>query len=1687
MAKREGWRVTDDMLLGTFAFSKMPMWKDLERMRVEGVDHALVRQLAGGEDASSPADLATTDLPDANFLKGGGLDDLLRVRDQYAVLPADFSQLRAIEMARGGAHLVIHGPPGTGKSQTIANIIATLLADGKRVLFVSEKTAALDVVKRRLEECDLDIFCLDLHSERGKKSSVYDQLRESLTRPRSSDTRQFPFEELESKREYLNRVVRALHRTREPLGRTIFQIHGKFAELLGQLRDIPPVDFIVPKIDELDQESLAAIIEPCDRIARRQDEFETHTTNRWMSLTERQPSIQLSDAIRTDMDTVRQAIGTTREKVSPHSEWLDLSPPASGEQALHLVDLIDHLRNGEGIPNHWLDPDILPRLRRMARLQREQQKIRGELIQRLTSAFGENHALINYRAISSAVRLPQADQTALREFLGATWATPVASPTAQLVRNADAVMRSTGDMLRGFTALMDDRCEVTLETWHDLWLAMGNAERIAQLAPLPIKWTEVRGLAQVQRELERARNHLTKLVAAESSLHERFSDQVVDVVDDEMLVRYRADYQSFWKRLRRRFREDQRLLRGHLKVTGKLTVTAAIEGIELALDVRRLRAEWADKAETLALFFGNRFDERQTDWQAIEHDIQQVELLYDAWLGEREVLVALLADVEVSGRLRTALEAAEVSKNQCWQGLKALGREELMRDDQSVRIVLERVNHATGPLAVLEAVTQELRDYYQKPIKNLQELTSLLDDGVRLGEIEAEAVELGPALSADFGDRFDGNATDWDKIDPALDWTEELLKLLPDRLSPAVRKHAAHPAPPAEYEAAADSVRSAVEGLSQDLASIEGRIDPGATPWGSWHSAPFHELENWADDLSAHAESAADWIEYQSAVRDLNQKLGANVVSQIRSVTDRARLVGQIVQRRILGAWLDSQYAAYGLRSFAARDHNAIRRQFEELDRDLPKAARARVRERCFSKYPSRETTVLRAGQLGILRGELSKRRRQFSVRKLFGAIPQILQALKPAFMMSPLAVSKLLSREELAGQRIEFDAVIFDEASQVFPEDAVPAIARGKQVIIVGDENQLPPTNFFRRSLRDDDDEDTDDDEDDTTDALEGRESILNVMAGKMLGKNVSEEYLRMHYRSQHDSLIRFSNHYFYEDQLLVFPSPEPAASGSGIRDVYLPEARYDPQAGRINRGEAERTVEEVFHLIRTCPGDESIGVVTLNRPQANCIQDLIDSRRLTERGLDERFGGDRREPFFVKNLENVRGDERDHMILSIGYGPTVGSGQVPNRFGPINREGGERRLNVAVTRARKSMMVVHSLRPTDIRSEQKGARLLRRYLEYVADPVGAFESEVTVDSAAETESPFEQAVLQALVSRGYRVDRQVGVFGYRIDLAVLSEDGSAYDLGIECDGAMYHNTPAARDRDWLRQSVLEGLGWTIHRVWSTSWVRNPGAELEAIEHAVATARAGAPTHVTQTAPVEKSPEASDPPRSRQDTAMPVAGEEQLPPADGPSQLATEERPLLFDEYAVADLEDVPVGPELQYEVHPTLERLIVRVVEIEIPVHIDLVVERIRVRYGLKQSGRIIKERLDRAIRESIKSGKVGWLPRAHGAPAPTRGKFLIGGNSEADIRPRRPTDGETPRKIDHISYHELEAGLLRIAKETFGAERKPLIIETARQFAYKKTGGNIMTRLNKAISNLVADGSLVDLGGMLSPAGP
>ena len=969
----------------------------------------------------------------------------------------------------------------------------------------------------------------------------------------------------------------------------------------------------------------------------------------------------------------------------------------------------------------------------------------------------------------------------------------------------------------------------------------------------------------------------------------------------------------------------------------------------------------------------------------------------------------------------------------------AIGHEPLVASNLEVARAGDASRRAIGPIRRIRDATAEIYRIFVTPPSDLGVLTQLIEDGIRLIAVAEEDEGLAPALAEDFGVFFEHKATDWDAVSHALNWTADFLDEADGRVGDTLADHAVNPRASGEYKERAQSLSTAITEFSQRLSVLDERFNVSVTSWDSWQEPPFSDLDTWSGDLWKHAGDAPGWVEYRDAVLDLEERLGLGSAAALRATTDIAENAPGIVRRRIYAAWLEELYEAeHELSRFSRVDHEGVRLQFRELDERYPFAARQRVRERVFAKYPDRWDTPLQAGQLGTLNNELSKRRKQMPVRRLIARIPNLLQTLKPCFLMSPLAVSQYLPAGPMASDHLEFDVVIFDEASQVLPEDALPAIDRAGQVVVVGDRLQLPPTTFFRAGLGDDGESEYDEEEDE--DSFEGRESILDVMVGQV-GSGFAERYLSVHYRSRCESLIRFSNHAFYEDRLLTFPSPVPAATS--VRDEFLPNATYDAGGSRTNRVEAERVTDIVFELMSTQPTSESVGVVALSRSQADLIENLIDDRRLLNRQLDHRFGDDLPERFFVKNLENVQGDERDHMILSIGYGPTP-AGAVPNRFGPINQEGGERRLNVAVTRARKSMTVVHSLRAEDITSGSPGARQLRRYLEYVRNPERAFESEAT--GTGEPESLFEEAVLAALRSRGHLVDAQVGVSGYRIDLAIKSDGGEGYDLGIECDGVNYHSSPTARDRDWLRQQVLEGLGWRIHRVWSTAWVRDPETEIVAIEQALQGARAQS----VEPPPPPTSPGFDEPPLA---ASAPTG-------RDGPSSAAA----LLFDEYRqfeeqarTGDLLNVPLSE---------LSALVRGVIAVEQPVHIDTIIDRVRTIYGAPRTGKRVRERFEQAIERILNR------------PRDRTRRFLVHTQDAKQLRPRR----DSKRPIDRVAPSEIEEGLLIVAKASFGMEQADLIRETARQFGWRRTGRHIDHSLSEGIERLLNEGRLILRGNML-----
>jgi len=500
------------------------------------------------------------------------------------------------------------------------------------------------------------------------------------------------------------------------------------------------------------------------------------------------------------------------------------------------------------------------------------------------------------------------------------------------------------------------------------------------------------------------------------------------------------------------------------------------------------------------------------------------------------------------------------------------------------------------------------------------------------------------------------------------------------------------------------------------------------------------------------------------------------------------------------------------LRDFFGPDHDSLRSRFRDYDRQVMDLRRKEVASRASRLSPPAGKRGGRVGDLtemALLKHEIKKKRRHIALRDLLRRAKASLLTLKPCFMMSPMSVATHLKPGEF-----EFDVVIMDEASQIKPEDALGAIARGRRLVVVGDPKQLPPTTFFTKYLS------TEGDDEDDQVILEDSESILDSVSGLFPTRR-----LRWHYRSRHQSLIAFSNNHFYDGDLILFPSPSETDSEFGIKFHRVEDGFFDDQ---VNRPEARVIVDLLVQQLAEHP-NESVGAVAMSAKQRDMIVEELDARMRDDAILRRLVVANEAtdEPLFIKNLESVQGDERDVIIISMTYGPIQPGDAVPQRFGPINSSTGWRRLNVLFTRSKKRMIVLSSMSADDVHvddSASLGRRALKGFLSYCS---GKLESRIEFTSRP-PDSDFEIAVAKKLEAHGIASVMQLGVAGYFLDIAVRDPvNPGRFALGIECDGAAYHSAKSARDRDRLRQEVLEGLGWNIMRIWSTDWYRNPESQI--------------------------------------------------------------------------------------------------------------------------------------------------------------------------------------------------------------------------------------------------------------------
>ena len=579
--------------------------------------------------------------------------------------------------------------------------------------------------------------------------------------------------------------------------------------------------------------------------------------------------------------------------------------------------------------------------------------------------------------------------------------------------------------------------------------------------------------------------------------------------------------------------------------------------------------------------------------------------------------------------------------------------------------------------------------------------------------------------------------------------------------------------------------------------------------------------------------------------------------------------------------------------------------------------------------------------------------------------------------MMSPLSVAKFIPPES-----VRFDLVVFDEASQVKPVEAMGAIRRSRQAIVVGDSKQLPPTRFFERIVEGEEEED------------EFATSDIESILGLFSAQGAAQRMLRWHYRSRHESLITVSNHEFYENRLVIFPSPDAQRQEVGLLFRCDPSTFYERGARRrFNRGESRSVAVAVMEHARTQP-NLTLGVAAFSIAQARRIEDDLEILRRQDPSYETYFAKHPDEPFFVKNLENVQGDERDVILISVGYGKTE-DGRMPMNFGPLNQDGGERRLNVLITRARRRCVVFSNFNADDLdlkRTNARGVQALQTFLKYAATGI----LEVPQPSEREADSPFEEAVAARLKERGHSVDHQIGSSGFFVDLGIIDPDRPGrYLLGIECDGATYHSARSARDRDRLRQEVLERLGWTVHRIWSTDWFHHPERELEKVEEAIRNA----------TRDISFSEQTHQRPRTR---AAPIS-RVQVPQ---PTEVA--------GPYLVANPGVRLLGRELHEVRSDHLMNWVFQVVQVESPVHLYEAARRISNAAGVKRVGHRIRNRIQNAANEAARNGKIfrmdDFLWRRDHKQIPLR---------------RRDRLPPAMRKIDLISWQELGAALLHAVR--------------------------------------------------------
>lgn len=1391
--------ISDDIRIGQYSFYGQQIYEDLRNNEEAISSHEFVDALIG------KGSIIQEGLPSDSYP-----DDLLTVEEDFSVLDADVSQMRVIQKAVQGNSLVVQGPPGTGKSQTIVNLVSNLLARGNKVLVVCEKQVALEVVFKRLKDKGLDKLCLPLFYQNADKKTFAksvindrDFLIESYGHSSSSDDTALELRE-DVHRKLWNYAC-SLGTVIDPLKRSVQWVHGELAkaQALNADRSIPWGDSDPLVITEDAYRRVLVILETVSPILHK---ISDSKFSAWSEIQKENFSPDFASRVRVVLEDIYSVIV---ELTSLHPESIGLNTISALQEHMQTVERLAQF-----------DVYSLPlSLREDISINTVMQILRQTIdsistYQDLSDSFESNYQIPLSWEQAALSEQPIDDTRKIGEIRTAVDHTPKIrailtslTTSVEACQNQDLFDFSIAELIQHRNILVLDPLIIRVKNW-------------SEASPLQASLGSLTVLQAIYHKLEEANAVFEKWAIIRENLDKDDINNVF-VEFDKKYHKYLHFFSSGYSSTKKTVSAWCNFNTPKKYADFQQVVSAVRDSQNLEEKLEILLAQFNEKyIVSGALITSHEIPILSGSAKSLSEWMRQEKKSELA--GHLKQVVEKNSDPRAMKAFGDSLKDLESLLNGSWNiftNLSDLDRVSIADVSSSVEELSNRSREIISLEEIVETFlveneTDRTLDALKKDIKKINQLKACLD-------------QIEPAI-------FEIFTSDENLI--SLITKREGLEKVANELESLLEHLSKLPIFPNDI-----SVKESIRVITESKVNVSkwkavlvnyekyslalNKLFENENSLTLVEKLQLNIFQEKLSEMVEDQEGLAAWMEYRRYSHQMKD-LGYSWFLDSLQGSD-IKNPGALFAESLWNAWLEKYYLNDAdLRDFSVNEHKKNIAEFQKLEKRVLDVNAKRILQRITPEIKKVKEGRGELERFLLHQSQLQKQHKP--VRQVVMKCTSHIQQYKPCWMMSPLTLSSYIPYGSL-----DFDTVIFDEASQMRVEHALGAIARGKQVIIFGDEHQLPPTSFFDIASDDDSEEAQDQD----------YESILHA-ARTVLPE--SSDSLLYHYRSRYEDLIAFSNCEVYKDRLITFPNPNHASRG--VQFEYVEDGVFDggikkeEHAGtRRNDIEARRVVEMCAQSATNYP-DKSIGVIAFSKSQEVAIRDEMINFLKSHPEFQEKLNEDQdgSDAFFIKNLESVQGDERDIIVLSIGYGKDK-NGNFFNRFGPINGANGYRRLNVAVTRAKEKLICVSSFKSTEMKAGEtsRGTKMLQKYLDYAEHGVKTLDGSrlVVAGEDVEADSPFELEVKRALEERGYEVRKQVGVSGFKIDLAIINpKTGSDYILGVECDGASYHSSYSARVNDRLRQDILERLGWKIYRIWSQHWITHKEEILDDIAEVVNT-----------------------------------------------------------------------------------------------------------------------------------------------------------------------------------------------------------------------------------------------------------